>query len=108
MVEKLRPFRAKLLKPAAYRNQVYNTRRWRELSKWGRRTQRVCGHCRNALVEEVHHVVPIDQNPRLAFEPSNLVGLCIKCHHEVHRDTKSSWGRRVAKPGQAGGHTPPI
>jgi len=104
MVEKLRPLKANIPKLPTISDQVYNTKRWRELSKWVRRHQRVCANCGEALAEEVHHVVSIEANPRRAFDPSNLVGLCIKCHSKVHEGDRIVFGR--AKPRR--GHTPPI
>jgi hypothetical protein len=40
---------------------------------------------------EVHHAVKIDENPEIAFEPSNLLTLC-KDHHDQADVGKISFG----------------
>ena len=35
--------------------------------------------------DEVHHIVPLVENPSLAFTPHNLAPLCQACHHEIER-----------------------
>lgn len=34
---------------------------------------------------ELHHVVPLSENPRLAFSTKNLMLLCHGCHLQAHR-----------------------
>ena len=46
----------------------------------------VCQRCERDLTAEVHHVVPIDRAPLLAYEPSNLRCLCERCHRAEHHN----------------------
>ena len=32
----------------------------------------------------VHHLKTVEEYPELAWEPSNMVSLCIKCHNKAH------------------------
>ncbi|HDR7324514.1 TPA: HNH endonuclease [Bacillus toyonensis] len=32
----------------------------------------------------VHHIIPLEENERLALIRSNLISLCEKCHQKVH------------------------
>lgn len=62
---------------------------WRKMSETIRRTEPLCadpyGHhaARPVPSAEVHHIVPLRVAPELAFEPTNLVALCVACHAEV-------------------------
>ena len=91
-VPRFKPRRPVLPRKKPKREQVYNTSRWRKLSAAIRRARPVCEVCTNDLTTEVHHKVPIDRAPALAFEHSNLVAVCSACHQAEH-------GR---------GHSPPI
>ncbi|WP_324287206.1 HNH endonuclease signature motif containing protein [Bacillus cereus] len=33
----------------------------------------------------VHHIIPLEENDRLALVRSNLISLCEKCHQKVHK-----------------------
>jgi 5-methylcytosine-specific restriction protein A len=49
---------------------------------------------------EVHHIIPIEsahtreEMEALAYDESNLMALCIECHHELHRQL---WKARFNK-----------
>lgn len=92
-VPKLRPRRANIpkLQPKDITDQVYDSNRWQELSRWLRRQRPVCERCQEALSEHVHHIRPIRVAPHLAYAVANLQCLCRACHEAVHR-----------------GHTPPV
>lgn len=70
---------------------LYNTTRWKNLRKWKLMTNPLCECCLKALTEEVHHIQPIstgetqEEREQLAYNPSNLIGLCKECHDEIHR-----------------------
>ena len=61
---------------------------WRKLSERTRAEKPLCEDCYaqgNAEPSvEVHHIVPIEVNPRLRLEPSNLASLCKSCHDKRH------------------------
>lgn len=41
---------------------------------------------------ELHHVVPLSENPSLAFSTKNLLLLCHGCHLQEHRSSCSEVG----------------
>lgn len=86
-VPKLQPRRPKAvyLKVPTASDRVYHTERWARLSRAIRRRRRTCERCQLALTEHVHHIVPIDAQPALAFEATNLQALCGDCHRAIHR-----------------------
>lgn len=52
-----------------------------------------CELCGKHFVQEaleIHHLVPVSQNPGLALQTKNLVLLCHDCHLEVHRKQKQA------------------
>src|SRR5688572_89294 len=72
-----------LPRPLGKDDAIYTQRRWKKLSAAYRARNPFC-EC-GALVEDVHHVIPILQAPELAYEWSNLVALCRDCHRAKHR-----------------------
>lgn len=67
----------------------YNSERWRRMSKAiRRRDQYQCVWCRRygriRQARVVHHIKEPDAYPELAFDPSNLVSLCMACHNKAH------------------------
>jgi len=61
-----------------------NSTRWRKLSLSIRTRFPICVQegCGKAS-KEVHHIVPIEENPSLMYVNSNLVPLCRKCHKKI-------------------------
>ena len=49
-----------------------------------------CQHCGDRRRLEVHHVKRVAEFPELAFEPSNCLTLCARCHT---RETNKELGR---------------
>lgn len=77
---------------------LYRTRSWIRLSKLIRILNPVCQNirrdglyfdeqCHNASTL-VHHRVSPRQDPKLFFEPTNLVALCDACHTDSEGDPK--------------------
>ena len=66
---------------------------WDKLSTRYRIDNPLCEDCdANGIIEpsrEVHHIVPIDEDPSLKYTLSNLVALCKGCHKRRHRDLGS-------------------
>ena len=64
--------------------------KWRKLSERYRAENPLCEDCyENGLTTpctEVHHIVPIAQDPSLRLKISNLVALCHSCHRARHRE----------------------
>lgn len=73
---------------------VYNSRRWRALRISHLKTHPLCQICEGrGLItpgQDVHHVVSFmtasdpGERRRLAFDPSNLLTVCDRCHNELH------------------------
>lgn len=56
-----------------------------------RRIGGVCECCGLSFDEydlEIHHVIPVSQNPCLASSPSNIQLLCRPCHYRIHNPGK--------------------
>ncbi len=67
----------------------YNSKRWRRLRDLVRAEQPLCADCqaqgRVSPTEHVHHIEARKLRPDLAFERSNVVGLCEACHTRRER-----------------------
>ena len=59
---------------------VYNTKRWRELRKQVIAEEPLCHWCKRRPSTQADHVVELHRNPDLAFERGNLVGSCASCN----------------------------
>ena len=44
-----------------------------------------CNQCGGSKMLELHHIVPVSENPNLAREKSNIEVLCKRCHSEHHK-----------------------
>ena len=52
-----------------------------------------CELCGKHFVQEaleIHHLVPVSQNPGLALQTKNLILLCHDCHVKVHQGNESA------------------
>lgn len=62
--------------------------RWRKLSEDYRIRNPLCEDCdaqgRTTPAAEVHHIVPINQDPSKRLDVNNLVALCKQCHDLRH------------------------
>ena len=63
---------------------IRSTNKWKKFSKMVRNEYPICQQegCQRPS-QHVHHIVPIVENPELAFSYPNLVPLCIKHHNYV-------------------------
>lgn len=74
---------------------VYNTSQWHKLRQSYIISHPLCEMClkRNIIspATEVHHITPISkaqselEMKELGFNPKNLMALCEKCHHLIHK-----------------------
>ena len=70
---------------------VRNSHRWNVVRARVRTVQPICAdplgahakHGRIEPTEEIHHIVPLEVDRGLAYEQSNLVGLCRWCHTRI-------------------------
>jgi 5-methylcytosine-specific restriction enzyme A len=74
-----------------------NTRSLYESTRWRQRVRKQvlhnaghqCARCGTDLSNagkyaHVHHVIPTEHAPQLAFSPLNLEALCVRCHNKAH------------------------
>lgn len=43
-------------------------------------------------LDQVHHIIPIDERPDLRLNMDNLKSLCRECHLEIHKEDR--WRKR--------------
>ena len=101
------PWRCKNQQQAKDKATIYNSREWKELRRAKLKAQPLCEKCiadgeasgiRGGYIRSarcVHHIVPIEtaktmeEMKRLAYNPANLMSLCLECHHKIHEEMKS-------------------
>lgn len=83
------------------KEKFYNSSRWRRKQKAIlKRDHYQCQLCkRYGRITEakiVHHKLELDEYPELAFDDSNLVSVCMKCHNKLHpeKSNKAQYQRR--------------
>ena len=106
-------------KVAKDKQEIYNSREWKELRIQKLRANPLCEQCqkdgeaagipggyiRSATC--VHHIVPIetaktkDEMKRLAFAPHNLMALCFACHARIHKEMGSNTAKIVRQRAEA-------
>ncbi len=66
--------------------------RWRRLSEDYRVRNPLCQDCdekgKTTPASEVHHIIPINQDPSKRLDVNNLVSLCKLCHESRHGKNK--------------------
>ena len=99
-------------KVAKDKQDIYNSREWKELrfAKL-RSTNGLCEEClKQGIVTParcVHHIVPIetartkDEMKRLAFDVNNLRALCYACHASIHKEMGSNTAKIVRQRAEA-------
>lgn len=99
-------------KVAKDKQEIYNSREWKELriAKL-RSTKGLCEEClKEGIVKSarcVHHIVPIetartkDEMKRLAFDWNNLMSLCKSCHARIHKEMGSNTAKIVRARAEA-------
>lgn len=80
--------------------RLLNAKRWKELRAWKLRTQPTCEMCERegkvSAAIDCHHIIPVEsasspaEMERLAYNPSNLMSLCIPCHIRIHKEMGKS------------------
>lgn len=68
---------------------IYTTKKWKAKRKVIlRRDEYRCRHCvrygKTTSATTVHHAIPVEQSPELAFVNQNLISLCASCHDAMH------------------------
>ena len=118
-MNKKRNWRGVSDKVAKDKQDIYNSREWKELRIQKLRANPLCEQCqkdgeaagipggyvRSATC--VHHIVPIetaktkDEMKRLAFDPHNLMALCFACHARIHKELGSNTAKIVRQRAEA-------
>ena len=105
-------WRCKNLKQRKDKQDIYNSREWKELriAKL-RSTNGLCEECmKQGIVTParcVHHIIPIetartkDEMKRLAFDANNLRALCFACHARIHKELGINTAKIVRQRAEA-------
>ena len=106
-------------KVAKDKQEIYNSREWKELTILKKRANPLCEQCimdGEAIgipggyvksVECVHHIIPIEtartkeEMRRLAFDWNNLMSLCFACHARIHKELGSNTAKIVRQRAEA-------
>ncbi|MEC2390235.1 HNH endonuclease [Bacillus toyonensis] len=72
------------------KQKFYNSKPWRVTrARIKDRDNGLCQLCwhdsKVKPMNTVHHIIPLEENGRLALVRSNLISLCEKCHQKVHK-----------------------
>lgn len=81
-------------------SKIYNTSQWRKLRLAHLMQHPLCEQCliegKTKLADEVHHIRPIStgldelEMRSIAFDPYNLMSLCVEHHHEIHKNMRNN------------------
>lgn len=85
--------------PYIHENNVssiyYNDIRWKRLRNWFITTHPICEECNKQGIvtpaTDVHHIIPFltgkteQERWKLFLDDNNLMSLCSKCHHNIHK-----------------------
>lgn len=111
-MSKKRNWRGVSDKVAKDKQEIYNSREWKELriAKL-RSTNGLCEECmKQGIVTAarcVHHIIPIEtartkeEMRRLAFDWNNLMSLCKSCHARIHKELGSNTAKIVRQRAEA-------
>ncbi len=58
---------------------------------------RNCEICKEIINLNVHHIIPISEEPMLSFDKENLMILCENCHIEIHKGDKYKFSKKWKK-----------
>lgn len=82
-----------------YSSRFYNSKGWKTLRKWFLTCNPLCVECAakgiTTVATDVHHRVPFltgkteSEQWKLFLDENNLMPLCDKCHHEIHKRLKN-------------------
>ena len=111
-MSKKRNWRGVSDKVAKDKQDIYNSREWKELriAKL-RSTDGLCEECLKegivTIARPVHHIIPIEtartkeEMRRLAFDWNNLMSLCQSCHNRIHKELGSNTAKIVRQRAEA-------
>ena len=83
---------------------IYSSSAWKKIRRVAlTRANGLCEQCMKqgkiSYVEDVHHIIPIKDDIKKAYDISNLICLCRSCHIEAHKsiDRSRKQGRGYPK-----------
>ena len=118
-MSKKRNWRGVSDKVAKDKQEIYNSREWKQLTILKKRANPLCEQCIKdgeaigipggyvKSVECVHHIIPIEtartkeEMQRLAFDWKNLMSLCKSCHARIHKELGSNTAKIVRQRAEA-------
>jgi 5-methylcytosine-specific restriction protein A len=76
-------------RPERHGQDIYNTKRWKNLRKRKLALDPICESCMERLAEHVHHIKEIYEYPELKWDMCNLESICRQCHgKETNREVR--------------------
>ena len=106
-------WRARSQKQRKDKQDIYNSREWKELRIAKLRANPLCEECMKQGIAKsarcVHHIVPIetartkDEMKRLALDCglNGLMSLCFDCHARIHKELGSNTAKIVRQRAEA-------
>ena len=112
-------WRCKSVQQQKDKNEIYQSREWKQLTILKKRANPLCEQCIKdgeaigipggyvKSVECVHHIIPIEtartkeEMRRLAFDWNNLMSLCKSCHARIHKEMGSNTAKIVRQRAEA-------
>ena len=73
-------------------HKFYDTTLWLNLRRRYLHEHPFCEKCEKVLATDCHHRIPFltgvtdDEKWKLFLDEDNLMALCDRCHHDLHRD----------------------
>lgn len=96
------------LERVAERQEIYQSKRWKELRKYMVQKYPLCQMClkegRITPTQEVHHKlspfqkgITQEEKERRAYDENNLMCLCQSCHIKIHHDGELTMKDKLEK-----------
>lgn len=68
---------------------IHKSKRWKDKRNYIlKRDKYLCQECKKygkrVDGDVVHHIIPIEEAPELAFVDDNLITICKTCHNRLH------------------------
>ena len=75
--------------------RIRDSSRWKDLRDMCVRADPMCEMCGVSPTEDVHHIEPLVEFPGKAYDRSNLMAMCKRCHETVHVREKLEGAEKV-------------
>lgn len=79
--------------------KIFNSKEWKKFRAWKLLQNPLCEMCEKegfyTIAKDVHHIKPIAEGKSdmemkmLAFNPANVMALCVPCHIKIHKQDKT-------------------